>query len=76
MVLWTIVPTETVLAENSQPVIYEELEYYDQKVMVERIAENQYRVVRLLTTVPEHYLQNNLRPGTIITCKPIIETLS
>ncbi len=76
MVLWTIVPEETIFAEHIEPMVYEEIEYSGQKVMVEKISQNQFRVIRILTTVPADYLRNELQPGTIITYKPVIESLS
>jgi len=76
MILWTIVPEEAIFAENVQPAVYEEMQYLGQKVIVEKLSQNQFRVVRLLTTVPDDYLRNELQPGTVIICKPIIEALS
>ncbi|MBP2635881.1 MAG: YlzJ-like protein [Firmicutes bacterium] len=76
MVLWTIVPEEAIFAESIQPVVYEEMQYLGQKVMVEKISPNQFRVVRLLTTAPADYLRNDLQPGTVIIWKPALEALS
>lgn len=77
MTLWTIVPEEVIFGlQNQDPATYEELECAGQRVMAEKLAQNQYRVVRLLTTNPTDYLHDNLQPGTVITFKPVIETLS
>lgn len=77
MILWTIVPEEIIFAGQNQPVsAYEEIEYLGQKVMVEKIAQNEFRVVRLLTTIPANYLRSELQPGTVISYKPVIEALS
>ncbi|MBP2662552.1 MAG: hypothetical protein H6Q71_500 [Firmicutes bacterium] len=77
MILWTIVPEEIIFAGQNQPMpAYEELEYSGQTVMAEKISQNQFRVVRLLTTVPSDYLRSELQPGTVITCKPVAEALS
>lgn len=76
MILWTIVPEEAIFAEKSLPVMYEEIDYLGQKVLVEKISENQFSVVRLLSTQPANYLRSDLQPGTIIAYKPVAETLS
>ncbi len=77
MTLWTIVPEELIFADpDSQVSAYEEIDYYGQKVMAERLSSTQLRVVRLLSTNPADYLSGDLQPGTVIAYKPVIETLS
>lgn len=77
MILWTIVPEEMVLADQNQPnPTYEEIEYAGQKVVAQKISQNEFRVVRLLTTDPSNYLRTELQPGTVITYKPVIQALS
>ncbi|WP_425060923.1 hypothetical protein SCACP_16840 [Sporomusa carbonis] len=77
MILWTIVPEEAIFVNQNQSIAaYEEIEYSGQKVLVEKVSAKEFRVVRLLTTNPSDYLRNDLQPGTIITYKPVIETLS
>lgn len=77
MILWTVVPEEIIFAGQNQPVIScEEIEYLGQKVMAEKISQNEFRIVRLLTTDPADYLRNELQPGRIITCKPVFEGFS
>ena len=41
-----------------------------------KISQNEFRIVRLLSTVPSDYLCSELQPGTVITCKPVVEALS
>lgn len=76
MILWTIVPEETIFAEQQPVPVYEEITYLGQTVMVEKLAGNQFRVVRIITTIPGHYLRSELQPGTVITYKPVVDVLS
>lgn len=77
MILWTIVPEEVVYADPNQPnPAYEEIEYDGKKVVAQKISQNEFRIVRLLTTDPSHYLRNELQPGSVITYKPVIQALS
>lgn len=77
MILWTIVPEEVVYGDRNQPQpAYEEIDYAGQRVVAEKISQNEFRVVRLLTTDPFDYLRNELQPGTVITYKPVIQALS
>lgn len=77
MILWTIVPEEVVYRDQNQPVpVYEEIEYIGQKVVAQKISQNEFRVVRLLSTNPADYLRSELQPGRVITYKPVMQTLS
>lgn len=77
MILWTIVPEETIFASQIQPDInYQEIDYSGQKIVVEQISNSEFRITRLLTTNPSDYLDNKLQPGKIIRYMPNIETLS
>lgn len=67
MLLWTIMPLESVFpAEPYQP-DYEEITFGQSRVLMERLNARQCRVVRLITTEPGEYLRPELQPGTIIS---------
>ncbi|HHY92863.1 MAG TPA: hypothetical protein GX511_05940 [Firmicutes bacterium] len=68
MILYTPLPLEQVLEgfETYQPQ-YEELVYRGHKVLVERTGVNQARLVRLLSTNPNDFLDPSFFPGSIIT---------
>ncbi|SMC64807.1 YlzJ-like family protein [Sporomusa malonica] len=77
MILWTIVPEETIFASQNQPDInFKVIDYSGQKIVVEQISYSEFRITRLLTTNPLDYLDNKLQPGKIIRYMPNIETLS
>ncbi|MFZ5943637.1 MAG: YlzJ-like family protein [Bacillota bacterium] len=68
-VIYTILPLDLVLKDFTQDkepsfqnVIYEGVE-----MQVEPLEWNQFRIIRLLSTNPSHYLDNNLQPGSIIS---------
>ena len=63
---------ELVLDGLEKPFNYEEIEYNGIKMMVEKIASDQYRIVRLITTNPEDYLSAQIQPGSILTYQPVL----
>ena len=71
MILWTIMPLELVFGQEELSNPYEEIEYANTKMMVEKVSENQCRVVRILSTDPQDYLRNDIQPGMILTNKPV-----
>ncbi len=71
-VLWTVLPAELVLDGFEKSPVYEEAEVAGAKVLVERLAPFESRIVRLLSTVPADYLRPELQPGTMLTYKPAL----
>jgi len=71
-VLWTVLPVEMVLDGFDRSPVYEEVDVAGAKVMVERLAPYESRVVRLLSTEPSDYLRPELQPGTMLTYKPAL----
>ena len=66
MLLWTIMPLESVFpAEPYQP-DYEEITVGQSRVLMERINARQCKVVRLIATDPGEYLDPRLQPGTVV----------
>ncbi|MCE5287059.1 MAG: YlzJ-like family protein [Pelosinus sp.] len=67
MILWTAMPIEAVLDGIETSPVYIEAEYNGRRLLLENIAHNQYKIVRLISTDPAEYLCNDNQPGTIIT---------
>ncbi len=71
MILYTTIPLEHVFPAN-------ETEYTNQQtieingglLVVEPISQTEYKVVRLISSDPGHYLNENYCPGTIVQLKP------
>lgn len=70
MILWTVMPIEAIFQNNDTTTSYEQIEYAGVKMEVEKVSNNQSRIVRLLSTDPQDYLRDEIRPGTILTYKP------
>jgi hypothetical protein len=70
-VLWTVLPVELVLDGFEKCPVYEEMELAGAKVQVERLAPQQSRIVRLLSTAPADYLRPELQPGTVLNYEPV-----
>ena len=76
MIIWSIVPPEIMFNTNESAPNYEEIEWNGLKCLVEKTSSTQCKVIRLLTTNPEDYLQIELQPGAILTYKPGVKALS
>ncbi|BBB93117.1 MAG TPA: YlzJ-like family protein [Methylomusa anaerophila] len=81
MLLWTIIPEEMIfpvsdLTENRKCEEIEEVDFGGCQVQVTKVSDDQYKILRLLTTDPAKYLQQDLQPGTIIVAKKLFQTLS
>jgi hypothetical protein len=73
MILWTVIPMEIVLrgvSDEQQPQ-YEELEYGNARLMVEKTGPSQYRVVRVISTDPTDYLRPEIQPGSKVVFQPV-----
>ncbi|WP_261132944.1 YlzJ-like family protein [Bacillus sp. Marseille-Q3570] len=67
MILYTSMPNELVF--NTANEDYEKhamIEMNGVSMMVEHLDGNQCRIVNLLSTDPNHYLNPNFQPGTIL----------
>ncbi len=71
-VLWTVLPVELVLDGFEKGAVYEEAEVAGARVLVERVAPQQSRIVRLLSTAPADYLRPELQPGVVLTYAPVL----
>jgi hypothetical protein len=54
-------------------VTLEEIEYDGCKVLAQAVFENQYQIVRIISTKTDDYLNNKLEPGKVIRCKKTFE---
>jgi hypothetical protein len=68
MILYTMMPQELVFpvqeeAYSQQMVV----SYQGVPMMVEKMEERSYRIIRIVSTDPQHYLNEYMSPGTKIT---------
>lgn len=68
MILYTMMPQELIFPvqehNESQTML---VTYQGVPLMVEKTEEQEYRVVRVVSTDPQHYLNNQISPGTKIS---------
>ncbi|WP_083248315.1 YlzJ-like family protein [Desulfuribacillus stibiiarsenatis] len=71
MIIYTPLPIESVLqsSEEVQPT-YIEIEYEGRLVQLETIDNYQAKIVRLVSSNPNDYLNNTYMPGKIIYFRP------
>ncbi|NLJ34051.1 MAG: hypothetical protein GX349_05615 [Firmicutes bacterium] len=71
MILYTTMPLETVLQglEDLHP-SYLEMEVAGTRLVIEETGLGQGRIVRLLSTDPQDYLNPALQPGMVISFAP------
>lgn len=68
-ILYTPYPLDLVLEEKSkqQEFSFQNISYQGVDMQVEPLGWNKFRVIRLYSTNPEHYLKDTLQPGTVIS---------
>lgn len=66
MALWTVVPVETLLVNDQNSANYREINYTGIDLLIEDIAENKCKVIRILSTNPDDFLMDDLQPGAIL----------
>jgi len=68
-VLYTPFPLELILEDKSKEVElnFQEIRYNGVEMQVEPIGWNKFKVIRLYSTDPAHYLDSKLQPGSIIS---------
>lgn len=68
MILYTMMPHELVFPEQAQTETGQMLVTYEGiPVMVERTDAQDYRIVRVVSTDPQHYLHDRITPGAKIS---------
>ncbi|WP_077211578.1 YlzJ-like family protein [Bacillus dakarensis] len=68
MILYTMMPQELVFPTNNE--VYDNLTQIDYEgipLMVERTDDHAYRVVRVMSTNPDHFLDSRCLPGSKIS---------
>jgi hypothetical protein len=73
MILYSVIPAEVIFQgmEQYNPQ-YEVIELQGVSMQVERISNNEARIVRLYSVNPQDFLNPELSPGTLITYGPTI----
>jgi len=68
-VMYTTYPMELILEDKSKEhqFNFQDINYQGIDMQVEPLEWNKFRVIRLYSTDPAHYLDNNLQPGSIIS---------
>ncbi|HET7521904.1 MAG TPA: YlzJ-like family protein [Bacillales bacterium] len=76
MILHTILPDQVVLPEGDE---VEELakkqrfiEVEGRQVLIEPVSENEYKIVRLISSDPRDFMDSRFQPGKIVPFKPQI----
>lgn len=69
MILWTIVPLDSVFQKSVEASNYEEIYYQNIHCIAEKNADTQYKIVRILSTNPMDYLHPKLQPGTLLNSR-------
>jgi hypothetical protein len=69
-ILWTVMPAEEVFAEAQKPPLYKEVVIGGVLMQVEDISPAESRVVRIISTRPEDYLNASIQPGALVTYRP------
>jgi hypothetical protein len=73
MILYSIIPTEAIYQGFDQfNPQFEDVVLDGCSMQIERINENQGRIVRLYSVNPQDYLKPHFSPGSIITYSPTI----
>lgn len=76
MTLWTVMPLELVFGPQEPAVPYEEVEYGGTKLMVERLSPTEGKIVRVISSNPDDFLNPRYQPGTLLTYSIIPSALS
>jgi len=73
MILYTTMPEELIFQENNDAYIKQmTIEVNGLTLVVERISSDQCRIVQLLSTNPNDFLNNAFAPGSVLMLKPYI----
>lgn len=68
-VIYTTYPLDMVLEEKTQEkqYNYKNINYQGIDMQIEPLGWNKFRIIRLYSTDPQHYLECDFQPGSIIT---------
>ena len=67
MILHSIVPAEIVfMSKNDCETKVFETEYLGEKLLIEKVGDSSYKIIRIISTYPKTYLNPKLQPGNIL----------
>ncbi|MGI6485217.1 MAG: hypothetical protein GX759_07320 [Thermoanaerobacterales bacterium] len=69
MILYTLMPREVIFDGFDKQHEYKEVEVDGIKLLIEPLELNKAKIVRMISTDPQDYLNPNLSPGKIIEIK-------
>ncbi|MGI6576384.1 MAG: YlzJ-like family protein [bacterium] len=73
MILYTIIPIDTIMEGLGQiQPEYEEISINGITVLVEQLGLTEGRIVRVISTDPQDFLNPSFQPGTMINFSPTI----
>lgn len=73
MILWTIIPVETILEDTEdEGKEFVEVAWQGATLLVEPTGRASGRVERLISTDPVHYLNPSVQPGVQIRWVPVL----
>lgn len=73
MILYTIIPIDTIMEGLGQiQPEYEEISINGITVLVEQLGLTEGRIVRVISTDPQDFLNPSFQPGTMINFSPAI----
>lgn len=75
MIHYTILPMDLIFEEEEDIPEQKVIEMDGVSLIVEPTSETEYKVVQLLSTDPQHFLNNNYQPGQMIALKPTFEKI-
>ncbi|NKE06441.1 YlzJ-like family protein [Mesobacillus selenatarsenatis] len=68
MILYTMMPHEQVFPPNEEAAVNQVMISYNGiPIMAEYTENHEYRVVRVMSTDPNHYMETSCLPGSTIT---------
>ncbi|SHJ56777.1 YlzJ-like protein [Anaerobranca californiensis DSM 14826] len=71
MLLYTIVPIEQIFPSEINNLQYQEIDLgVGKKIIIEKINDSQCKIVRLISTDSNDYLNPQFQPGSIINLYP------
>ncbi|KNZ69334.1 hypothetical protein Tfer_1971 [Thermincola ferriacetica] len=74
MIIYMPWPAQDIFKQDNEQYKYQEIEVQGTKLLVEPIAMDQCRVVRVLSTDPQDYLKTEFQPGSELTFTPVLKS--
>ena len=72
MVIYSPVPAEFLLSPPAEDRQFKEIPYGEARILTEVVGEGVCKVVRLISSNPEDYLNPDLQPGCEVLFKPVL----